>query len=40
VNEQIVSIAADFVVATNLSCRQAASPAMHDFIVKLMQLGA
>jgi hypothetical protein len=32
-------MAADFVAATNLSCRQAGSPAMHDFIVKLMQLG-
>jgi hypothetical protein len=35
-----MSIAADFRAATNLSCRQAVSPAMHDFIVKLMQLGA
>jgi hypothetical protein len=39
-NERIMSIAEAFVAATNLSCRQAASPAMHDFIVKLMQLGA
>jgi hypothetical protein len=35
-----MSIAADVVAATNLSCRQAASPAMHNLIVKLMQLGA
>jgi hypothetical protein len=39
-NERIMSIAADFFAATNLSCRQAASRAMHDFIVKLMQPGA
>jgi hypothetical protein len=39
-NQRIVSIATDFIDATNLSCRQAASPAMHEFIVSLIQLGA
>jgi hypothetical protein len=39
-NQRIVSIAGDFIAATNLSCRQAASPAMHEFIIALIQLGA
>jgi hypothetical protein len=39
-NERIISIAAEFVAVTNLNCRQAASPSMHNIIIELMQLGA
>jgi hypothetical protein len=35
-----MSRAAEFVCATNLSCRQAASPAMHNFITSLIQMGS
>jgi hypothetical protein len=38
--KQILSLGASFVAATNLSFRQAASPAMHDFITRLIQIGA
>jgi hypothetical protein len=39
-NQRIRKLTAEFVSATNLSCRQAASPAMHKFILALLQLGA
>jgi hypothetical protein len=39
-HKRILSLAAPFVAATNLSFRQGASPAMHDFIIRLIQLGA
>jgi hypothetical protein len=38
-NDRIISMAADFGAVANLSCCQAASFALHDFIVKLMWLG-
>jgi hypothetical protein len=40
INGRIHSLAAEFVTATNLSCRQAASSAMHVFIANLVELGA
>jgi hypothetical protein len=39
-NKKILSLAATFVATTNLSFRQTASPAMHEFMVRLIQLGA
>jgi hypothetical protein len=36
----ILATAADFVTATILSCRQVNSPVMHEFILKLIQIGA
>lgn len=39
-NQRILATAAEFVTATNMSCRQAASAAMHDFIHNLIQIGA
>jgi hypothetical protein len=39
-NKKILSLAATFVATTNFSFHQAASPAMHEFIVWLIQLGA
>jgi hypothetical protein len=38
--EKILSLAVTFVATTNLSFRQAASPAMHKFIIRPIQLGA
>jgi hypothetical protein len=40
IEQKILSLAATFVATTNLSFRQAASPATHEFIVWLIQLGA
>jgi hypothetical protein len=40
IEQKILSLAATFVATTNLSSRQAASPAMHKFIVRRIQLGA
>jgi hypothetical protein len=39
-NKRILSLPASFAAATNLRFRQAASPAMHDFIIRLIQIGA
>jgi hypothetical protein len=39
-NKRVLSLAASFVAATNLSFRQAASPAMHDVIIRVIQIGA
>jgi hypothetical protein len=39
-NKPILSLAASFVAATNPRFRQAASPAMHDFIIRLIQIEA
>jgi hypothetical protein len=39
-NSRILTLAADFVTATNLGCRQAGSPAMHIFVTKLIEIGA
>jgi hypothetical protein len=36
VNKRILEPAADLVTATNLSCHQTTSPAMHEFILKLV----
>jgi hypothetical protein len=37
-NKRILETAAEFVTATNASCRQAVSPAMHEFILNLVQI--
>jgi hypothetical protein len=39
-NKRILGTAAEFVTATCLSCRQAVSLAMHEFILSLIQIGA
>jgi hypothetical protein len=40
INERILCIASEFVISTNISCRQVASPPMHRLIVDMLQLGA
>jgi hypothetical protein len=39
-NKRILGTAAEFVTVTSLSCRQAVSPTMHEFILGLIQIGA
>jgi hypothetical protein len=39
-NKRILGTAAEFVTATSVSCRQAVSPAMHEFILNLIQISA
>jgi hypothetical protein len=39
-NKRILETAAEFVTATSLSCRQAVSPAMQEFILSSIQIGA
>jgi hypothetical protein len=38
-NQRILRAAARFISETNLSCRQDTSPAMHEFVVGLIQIG-
>jgi hypothetical protein len=39
-DKRILGTAAEFVTATSLSCRQTVSPAMHEFILSFIQIGA